>query len=918
MIRAVVLVGVTRNGSSRDLLTGELVSADDTLLVTKALLGRRGRRVNNPRKGVRGLVGLAAAGALVPVRVAIGEPRVLHGLVLANALDRHLHVTLDVLDGELAAVVERHGVFVDLNNVGRGVGEVAVLDADSKSSEAVPVKLGRVSRELVADLFGGQRHGELTACGNRDLSRGRSFVVVIGAVAHFVRARGKAAELGHAFGHSLILARVLGAPLHGGVDSRDLAVSLGADGLGHTLNHRCALGRLLDRELARQARCRQLVVALVDARQLSDGRRMFAGLDRAAVDVRTELIVTDDVAEVRLGAVLLAVVGELSGGVPFHGELALIDSERAGLERNLVVGVGALGLRRRHGVAALAHGLAALAGDGDVLEGLALDELALGDLPAQSGINVAVRLEGVQSGNRDRERGDLECHLALDRLAVDRDVIVDRHLAGVLDARSNVRPAAVGGLVLNDGTLGQLRGIDKVLLAVVLAGVALNSQGGDFDRARLMAAYGARTVLGAGLGNRRQLVGRPIVRMLGVHLNLTGLRVVGRILSHDFMLGADIAFSSLNRIPAVLISLELFTVIGNRHRLVAVIEHVKRNALAIGIACIEVINGGRIGVYVGIGLCVIPLIAANPADLLTNAIGLRRGGHNDLVLPSAVLPYLSLLAVLANLKVRSFIALLPGSIIGNRVRAPLDLNLGIGRRIVVVILGIAYIVSTCQKPGQLAVRRYLLVFPTRPATIFHRLGHARDGTVLAAARSPIIAHKPSRRVLIGLGNLHGRFARNGQVVRGRHAIMGRILGCIAIGRLVRRPITAVFTVLDLHIRRNGVILNVDRNAVLFAIIGAIKASDLEVETRNVNDLPRELKALGIVALAINVALILARLGLDQVSGQLKVCPLYELNLLAGTVSERCARNDRPMLFLIVGVFTVILEGELETTLIVLI
>ena len=638
---------------------------------------------------------------------------------------------------------------------------------------------------------------------------------------------------------------------------------------------------------------------------------MFAGLDRAAVDVRTELIVTDDVAEVRLGAVLLAVVDELGGGVPFHGELALADGELARLERNLVVGVGTVGLRRRQGVATLAHGLAALAGDGDALKGLALDELALGDLPAQSGIAVAIRLEGVQSGNRDRERGDLECHLALDRLAVDRDVIVDRHLAGVLDARSNVRPAAVGGLVLNDGTLGQLRGIDKVLLAVVLAGVALNSQGGDFDRARLMAAYGARTVLGAGLGNRRQLVGRPVVRMLGVHLNLTGLRVVGRILSHDFMLGADIAFSSLNRIPAVLISLELFTVIGNRHRLVAVIEHVKRNALAIGIACIEVINGGRIGVYVGIGLCVIPLIAANPADLLTNAIGLRRGGHNDLVLPSAVLPYLSLLAVLANLKVRSFIALLPGSIIGNRVRAPLDLSLGIGRRIVVVILGIAYIVSTCQKPGQLAVRRYLLVFPTRPATIFHRLGHARDGTVLAAARSPIIAHKPSRRVLIGLGNLHGRLARNGQIVGSRHTVTGRALARAAIRRLFRRPISAVFTVLDLHTRRNGVILNVDRNAMLFAVIGTVEVNDLKVETFNINNLPFERQnTCGAaisrkVALTDDNALILSRLGLLQPgftsSIKLIILALNEIDPLIGAVLELCAFNDRLMLLAVIGI-----------------
>ena len=517
MIRAVVLVGVTRNGSSRDLLTGELVSADDTLLVTKALLGRRGRRVNNPRKGVRGLVDLAAAGALVPVRVAIGEPRVLHGLVLAHALDRHLHVTLDVLDGELAAVVERHGVFVDLNNVGRGVGEVAVLDADSKSSEAVPVKLGRVSRELVADLFGGQRHGELTACGNRDLSRGRSFVVVIGAVAHFVRARGKAAELGHAFGHSLILARVLGAPLHGGVDSRDLAVSLGADGLGHTLNHRCALGRLLDRELARQARCRQLVVALVGTRQLGDSRRMFAGLDRAAVDVRTELIVTDDVAEVRLGAVLLAVVGELSGGVPFHGELALIDSERAGLERNLVVGVGALGLRSRHGVAALAHGLAALAGDGDVLEGLALDELALGDLPAQSGINVAVRLGSIGCRHGDLARRHHKLGLALDSSSVDGRAVLERQGADVLDLGDRGRPIdATVDAVLDRRALGQGRDIGSVDLAVILAGVASNRGCRDYNLlGGVVVTDSAVQMLGSRLLDRRLLVDYPLEGMLG-------------------------------------------------------------------------------------------------------------------------------------------------------------------------------------------------------------------------------------------------------------------------------------------------------------------------------------------------------------------------------------------------------------------
>ena len=70
------------------------------------------------------------------------------------------------------------------------------------------------------------------------------------------------------------------------------------------------------------------------------------------------------------------------------------------------------------------------------------------------------------------------------------------------------------------------------------------------------------------------------------------------------MLGAGIAFGSLNRIPTVLISLELHTVIGDCHRLVTIIEHVKRNALTIGaIFFPDVINGGRFGINVGIGLC---------------------------------------------------------------------------------------------------------------------------------------------------------------------------------------------------------------------------------------------------------------------------------------------------------------------------
>ena len=278
-------------------------------------------------------------------------------------------------------------------------------------------------------------------------------------------------------------------------------------------------------------------------------------------------------------------------------------------------------------------------------------------------------------------------------------MIVDRHAAGVLNARRDARPAAVGNLVLNDGTFGQLRGIDKVLLAVVLVGVALNSQGGDFNRTRLMAAYRTRTVLGAGLGNRRQLVGRPAVRMLGVHLNCEGLLITGSIRSNNYMLGTGIAFGSLNRIPAVLISLELHTVIGDCHRLVTIIEHVKRNALAIGSAILQVIKDGLIGIHIGIRLF-IPLAIANPANLLTNTVGLRRGGRNDLVFPPAGLALQHRrLVVLADLYMATFAIRLPGSVVGNSMGTLLDLDLSIGRRIVVVVLGIADVVRSRQKIG---------------------------------------------------------------------------------------------------------------------------------------------------------------------------------------------------------------------------
>ena len=214
---------------------------------------------------------------------------------------------------------------------------------------------------------------------------------------------------------------------------------------------------------------------------------------------------------------LLAVVDELGGGVPFHGELALADGERARLERNLVVGVGTVGLRRRHGVAALAHGLAALAGDGDVLEGLALDELALGDLPAQSGINVAVRLGSIGCRHGDLARRHHKLGLALDSSSVDGRAVLERQGADVLDLGDRSRPSdATVDAVRDRRALGQGRGIGSVDLAVILAGVAGNRGCRDYNLlGGVVVTDSAAQMLGSRLLERRLLVDYPLEGMLG-------------------------------------------------------------------------------------------------------------------------------------------------------------------------------------------------------------------------------------------------------------------------------------------------------------------------------------------------------------------------------------------------------------------
>lgn len=95
-----------------------------------AHLGCRGRLVDNPLKGVRTLVDLVTTGALMPMRAVVGEPLIVHGLVLAHALDGDNEVALGVLNGELATRVGRHNGIVDLDGVRVVVSKVAALDAD--------------------------------------------------------------------------------------------------------------------------------------------------------------------------------------------------------------------------------------------------------------------------------------------------------------------------------------------------------------------------------------------------------------------------------------------------------------------------------------------------------------------------------------------------------------------------------------------------------------------------------------------------------------------------------------------------------------------------------------------------------------------------------------------------------------------
>ena len=132
VIRTVVLIGIANDSGSRNFDLGKLVTADLALLLLGALLGCCGGLDDDPLKVVLGLVNLVTAGALIPMRAVVREPLIVHGLVLAHALDGDDEVALGVLNGKLTTRIGRHNDIVDLDGVRVVVSKVAALDIDSE------------------------------------------------------------------------------------------------------------------------------------------------------------------------------------------------------------------------------------------------------------------------------------------------------------------------------------------------------------------------------------------------------------------------------------------------------------------------------------------------------------------------------------------------------------------------------------------------------------------------------------------------------------------------------------------------------------------------------------------------------------------------------------------------------------------
>ena len=255
---------------------------------------------------------------------------------------------------------------------------------------------------------------------------------------------------------------------------------------------------------------------------------------------------------------LLAIVNKLAG-TPLHSEHALVDGEHAVNKRDVVVGVSVLGLRQVQSIAAVAHVVVIFALNLDTLKRFARNEFASGDIPRKHGISLAVGLGGVLGGDRDRARLDLESHLTLGLHAVDRYLIRHSQRADVLNLGGLGRPVLAIGAVLGRRALGQTRRINRVIVAVVLVGVANDSGSRNFDLGKLVTADLALLLLGALLGCCGGLDGDPLKVVLGlVNLVTAGalmpmravvrepLIVHGLVLAHALDGDNEVALGVLN------------------------------------------------------------------------------------------------------------------------------------------------------------------------------------------------------------------------------------------------------------------------------------------------------------------------------------------------------------------------------------
>ena len=327
--------------------------------------------------------------------------------------------------------------------------------------------------------------------------------------------------------------------------------------------------------------------------------------------------------------------------------------------------------------------------------------------------------------------------------------------------------------------------------------------------------------------------------MLGVHLDGLGRGVARCVRRHDHVRGARVALGGTHGIPAILVRLEHLTVVGHRHGLVAVVNDVKGYALAVGAIPPDVIDDGGVGVFVGVGLNTGVEIfdAADSADLLARSVSLGRRRRNDLVLPPAAPTLSDLTTVLAGLIVPTRLSLLPLGAVGHGVRSSRDRDLAFGRLVVVVVSRITNVIGSARKAPERAVGSNRGVRLAIAVAILHGLGHARDGTVTAAARGPIITHKARRSLLVCLGDLNGLLASDSQVVGRRHAIPDSAGYRVLKRGVLGRPVSVACLVLDLQIIGSRVVLDGNGDAVLLAVIDSLVAQNLKVEASHVENLP---------------------------------------------------------------------------------